>query len=418
MTKKKLLIFLIITTLFLGSFSFAQENRGKALEVEYPEIEGEKPETTTTQVPEYVKYIFNFLIWISGVVALGVLIYAGFQYFTSTGNPEAINDAKDRIRAALLGLLILFGSYLILISINPDLVVFNLKRLKPIISELSPGILVCQGEEEPPTNEIWNFVNEFKFKNPTKERELEIKQELDKLFDEISSRCYFVLTAGDIMVDFDNKITYIYSIPKVKYDEEGNVISSLDYGAVIYEGRNFSGNSTIFYMHFFTNPMSGPAPEKVDVLGFGVEVSSIEPFILIPDPDPNWEITLYKEYNYSELFPYNSFQLDPDAWVKDVQPLPFSPKSIKIEGDLLAVLIAIDSETKDAKSEVFFNETDSNLEDNLNIVEWVDCKEYQSETSKDCQRAVTTAMGSAIYSYKCCAQAAATRMIIISAAPY
>lgn len=55
-----------------------------------------------------------------------VLIYAGFRYYTSFGNPAAHKDAKDWISSAFLGLAILLGSYLILTTINPQLVFLKL----------------------------------------------------------------------------------------------------------------------------------------------------------------------------------------------------------------------------------------------------------------------------------------------------
>jgi len=80
-------------------------------------------------IPDYVKYIFNSAIALSGLLAFIVLLWSGIQYFTSAGNPEIIKSAKSRIKSAFIGLLILFFSYLILITINPQLISFQLLRL-------------------------------------------------------------------------------------------------------------------------------------------------------------------------------------------------------------------------------------------------------------------------------------------------
>lgn len=130
-TGKTLLFFPFALCLFLSFISFAL---AQDLEVEYPEIGGIKPETVQSGLPEYVKYVFNFAIAIAGLIALGALILGGFLYFTSTGKPEKLKNAKDQIFAAVLGLTILFSSYLILTTINPQLLIFDFPPLGPIIS--------------------------------------------------------------------------------------------------------------------------------------------------------------------------------------------------------------------------------------------------------------------------------------------
>lgn len=129
--QKKLTEFIVILCLFLLflSFSFALAQERK-LEVEYPEIEGIKPETVATGLPEYVRYLFNFGIIIAGLVLFGALIYGGVRYLISTNNPPALIDARERILAAFLGIIILLSSYIILTTINPQLIVFHLPELE------------------------------------------------------------------------------------------------------------------------------------------------------------------------------------------------------------------------------------------------------------------------------------------------
>jgi hypothetical protein len=119
------IILLSSLILFAAGFVFAQRD----LEVDYPEMGGFSPENTTTVLPEYVKYIFNFSLGISGVIVFLILIYAGVRYLTSTGDPAKQGDAKSRIWAALLGLAVLFGSYLILTTINPQLISLQVSEI-------------------------------------------------------------------------------------------------------------------------------------------------------------------------------------------------------------------------------------------------------------------------------------------------
>ena len=129
--KIKLITFFSLFFLFVflsPFFLFAQE---RALEVEYPKIGGIKPETVATGLPEYVKYVFNFAVSFFGFVVLGALLWGGFLYLTSIGNPTKIKEAKDRIVSAFLGLIILFSSYIVFTNINPQLVIFSFPPLTP-----------------------------------------------------------------------------------------------------------------------------------------------------------------------------------------------------------------------------------------------------------------------------------------------
>ncbi|MBZ9569547.1 hypothetical protein KJA16_01325 [Patescibacteria group bacterium] len=118
--KKISIVFLLM--IFLSSvlvdFSFAAE---RELEVPIPGLET----TTLPVLPDYIGAIYNFALMIIGLVCFGALIYGGIRYLTSAGKPAAMSDAKDQIFSALLGLIILFSSYLILTTINPELVILS-----------------------------------------------------------------------------------------------------------------------------------------------------------------------------------------------------------------------------------------------------------------------------------------------------
>ncbi len=132
--KTTVIILLLLLFLFSAVFVFAQ----RELEVTYPEVSGLKPETIETPIAEYVKYIFNFAIAFVGLIAFGVLVWSGTQCFTSAGKPDALSSAKSRIKSTFLGVLLLLFSYLILITINPQLIIFHLPGLPKIPSEELP----------------------------------------------------------------------------------------------------------------------------------------------------------------------------------------------------------------------------------------------------------------------------------------
>ncbi|MEK7567656.1 MAG: pilin [Patescibacteria group bacterium] len=79
----------------------------------------------TGDIGKYVKAIINLSIVIAAVLAVVMITIGGFKYMTS----ESIGlkeEGKKNIRDAFLGLVILTSSFLILKTINPELLKFNL----------------------------------------------------------------------------------------------------------------------------------------------------------------------------------------------------------------------------------------------------------------------------------------------------
>jgi hypothetical protein len=60
-------------------------------------------------VTDYVSYLFStFILPIVGGLALLMVIYAGYLYMTSQGNPDSINQAKDILIGVITGIVLLF----------------------------------------------------------------------------------------------------------------------------------------------------------------------------------------------------------------------------------------------------------------------------------------------------------------------
>ncbi len=74
---------------------------------------------------QYVNTIFKLLITLGSLFAIVMLVVAGIGYMVSEAAVD-IEKAKQRAKAALWGLLLLTGCWLILYTINPDLLKFNL----------------------------------------------------------------------------------------------------------------------------------------------------------------------------------------------------------------------------------------------------------------------------------------------------
>lgn len=78
-----------------------------------------------TNFPSFVSTVFKVLIGFGGLFAVVMIVIAGIGYMLSESALD-ISKAKSRAQAALWGLLLLAGSWLILNTINPKLLEFNL----------------------------------------------------------------------------------------------------------------------------------------------------------------------------------------------------------------------------------------------------------------------------------------------------
>ena len=80
-----------------------------------------------TTLEQYIRTIYTFGLGLVSLFAVAIIIFGGIKYTVSAGNPSQIEDAKEWIKAALYGLLLLLGAVLILRTVNPKLI--NLKGI-------------------------------------------------------------------------------------------------------------------------------------------------------------------------------------------------------------------------------------------------------------------------------------------------
>jgi hypothetical protein len=93
--------------------------------VSFSEVVANNDSITIPWIAQYISGIYTFLLSIVGVVAAAMMIIGGFQYLISVGDTAKISAAKERVTDALIGLVLAFGSYIMLYTINPDLVAFK-----------------------------------------------------------------------------------------------------------------------------------------------------------------------------------------------------------------------------------------------------------------------------------------------------
>ncbi len=112
------------------------------LEVDIPTIQPfttqdmEKPDTEgNIYIPfigQYIVGIYKWALLIAGIVATIMIILGGFTYLTSGGDASRAGEGKERIGAAIFGLILLLGSYMLLYLLNPDLVQFKSLKINVI----------------------------------------------------------------------------------------------------------------------------------------------------------------------------------------------------------------------------------------------------------------------------------------------
>ena len=102
----------------------------KKLEVDWPPSPSGITLSRCSTFTDFIRYFYEWGLTIGGLATFLSLLIAGVSYLTSVGKPEAMNQAKDRATSAIFGLLLLFGSWIILNTINPELTNFTAEPLK------------------------------------------------------------------------------------------------------------------------------------------------------------------------------------------------------------------------------------------------------------------------------------------------
>ena len=141
---KKIFSFPLSVFVFLAPlFAFAQT-------VISPAIPGMTGSVTAGTSPgAFIQGFYQFALMIGGVLAFGAIVYGGVLYAASAGNPSKQSEGKEWMKSALLGILLLAGAYLILYTINPNLVNLSLPTLSavnvmaPSNSPIGPNPAVC-----------------------------------------------------------------------------------------------------------------------------------------------------------------------------------------------------------------------------------------------------------------------------------
>lgn len=120
-------------TLFVGAVLafFLKADFALALELQYPTVFG-MAINSTSNLENYVKYFFNIGVALALFIAVLSIAFGGVSYLVAIYRGKFKDEGKERMKSGILGLLIITCAYIIIYTINPNLVVLRLGNLTPI----------------------------------------------------------------------------------------------------------------------------------------------------------------------------------------------------------------------------------------------------------------------------------------------
>lgn len=87
-------------------------------------FEGEQ-QVSGTLFARYLGAFYVYFIGVVGILAVVTMMWGGYHYIVSAGNPQKMNQGKEIISGAVIGLTLALTSFLLLRLINPALVNFQ-----------------------------------------------------------------------------------------------------------------------------------------------------------------------------------------------------------------------------------------------------------------------------------------------------
>lgn len=90
----------------------------------------------------YIGLVYQYLVGIAGIVAVAMIMYGGVKWIFAGGDSGKIGAAKETITNAVIGLILALGSYVILNTINPNLLTLRM----PGITRLGTTMLLGRAQ--------------------------------------------------------------------------------------------------------------------------------------------------------------------------------------------------------------------------------------------------------------------------------
>jgi len=97
---------------------------------------------TSDLLAKYIQAFYSYGLAVVGILAAIILMAGGVLWLTSAGNDSKIAQAKELITGSIVGSIILFGSWIILNTVNPNLL--KLKTIDTTLIEKTPLDSCCE----------------------------------------------------------------------------------------------------------------------------------------------------------------------------------------------------------------------------------------------------------------------------------
>ncbi|TAK03990.1 hypothetical protein EPO34_02410 [Patescibacteria group bacterium] len=99
--------------------------------LEFSDVLNKDGKLTVNFLAEYITAVFRLVLGVSTTIAIVMIMVGGLQYVMAAGTGN-VKAAKERIRNSIIGLAILFSTFVILYTVNPQLTLFAALELEQI----------------------------------------------------------------------------------------------------------------------------------------------------------------------------------------------------------------------------------------------------------------------------------------------
>lgn len=115
---KKYLAIILLLMIVVPTVASAQVNASNPC--------GTAPGQPPMSIGQCVSRLYIWSLAAAAILALLYMVYGGYIVMTAAGNASQATKGKEYLQSSVIGLALLLGAYLILNTINPDLVSFQI----------------------------------------------------------------------------------------------------------------------------------------------------------------------------------------------------------------------------------------------------------------------------------------------------
>ncbi len=110
---KKLASFFVLG-FFLGLPAFLQPAPVAAEDVfDLSEVASSSGIESSTTIEAVIGQLIGVALGLLGMILLGIILYAGFLWMTAGGNSDQVDKAKDWMKNAVIGLVLVLAAYIV-----------------------------------------------------------------------------------------------------------------------------------------------------------------------------------------------------------------------------------------------------------------------------------------------------------------